>query len=293
MFDAKRAFLVLSLEALVFLALLMGKDFAGLSCSGFSLSSASSTLQATATAASEKQQRRQQQQRNLVAQQLGYVPSNFVRIAAFCRDGSPLVLQTYPLAGGSPRRQARSSSSNSKNSNNNIQTPFPTLYWLCHPQVNKCVAELERRGCVAEFQCRLDDHPQLRGAWVEAHRQYAVERWESLTAEDQRRFDLQDNASSDAVRGNDGASKILESKRHVLRESGIAGSNITTDGAADSIPSIKCLHAHYAHYRGSTTIKLTTTKSTGTTISDLLRTTNPVGAMVHERLQAEFPELIL
>lgn len=229
------------------------------------------------------------EQRHLVAQQLGgWLPSNFVRVAAVCQDGSPLVIQTYPLAGGSPRRQARSAAGGTTTKLNPTQnqqqqqqpsrqeqlTPFPTLYWLCHPQVNKCVAELERRGCAAEFQKVLDDHAPLRNEWLQSHRQYAQERWNVLTIDDQRWL----LAAADANNAASGRWSAAQSKLAILRDSGISGCNLTTT------PSVKCLHAHYAHYRASLALLLR---------SDELRLLNPIGAMVHERLRVEFPELEL
>jgi len=46
------------------------------------------------------------------------------------------------------------------------------------------------------------------------------------------------------------------------------------------VPSLKCLHAHYAHYRS--TVDLETTQHT-----------NPVGELVHQQLQIDFPDLDL
>ena len=249
------------------------------------------------------------EQRRLVAQQLGgdLLPSNFVRVAAVCRDGSPLVIQTYPLAGGSRRRQARSESGGSTKWNHTSpnqqprnpqqrqrqqqqqqlpqSTPFPTLYWLCHPQINKCVAELERRGCAAEFQKLLDGDVHLWNEWMRSHRQYARERWNSLTVDDQYCL----LAAAAAAADDSGRSwSAAQSKLAILRESGISGSNLTattttTKTMHGGTPSVKCLHAHYAHYRASSSLLL----------SDEIRVSNPVGAMVHERLRVEFPDLVL
>ena len=266
----------------------------------------------------------QQQQRRLVEQQLGYLPSNFVRVASFCQDGSPLVLQTYPLAGGSPRRQARSASlgrhssrvemnSNNGNKRKHHATPFPTLYWLCHPQINKCIADLERRGCMAEFQSTLDNNPPLHRAWLQAHHHYAKERWDSLSVADQKRMLARAavngcSSPSDGVLDdvNDGyRSSSSQSKLSILRYSGIAGSILyrslpggtamMTTTTTMVVPSIKCLHAHYAHYRAATSSSPPGVDNNKTPGRDSCTTTssNPVGTMVHERLRSEFPDLIL
>ena len=175
-----------------------------------------------------------------VESQLGYVPSNFVRIAASTAQGDPVVLQTYPLAGGSPRRQRRCQSA----------TPFPTLFWLCNASVNRAVADLERRGYVKQVEQLILESPDLATHLAACHEDYAKMRWNSLSEDDRSRLPL--NVIS------------------MLRDSGIAGAAIVN---VTETPSIKCLHAHYAHFRATSN--------------------NPAGEIVHTILQREFPSLDL
>lgn len=176
-----------------------------------------------------------------VEQQLGYVPSNFVRIATFTKGGDPLVLMAYPISGGSERRQRQSK----------YRTPFPTLFWLCNSQVNRAVADLESRGYIKRIADQISNSPSYERTedLVACNQDYAKQRWESLTEED--RLNLPDNVVA------------------TLMDSGVAGVALE-DG---KVPSIKCLHAHYAHYR-----------ATGR---------NPVGRIVHEILREERPSLDL
>jgi hypothetical protein len=115
--------------------------------------------------------------RQQVFEQMGYVPTNFVSVVARAADGTtPVVLQTYPLAGGSARRQARSSPTGSTTT-----TPFPTLFWLCNSSIHKAVADLERRGYVQRIEQTICASEDLCSAVMECHRQYAADRWNSLT----------------------------------------------------------------------------------------------------------------
>jgi len=61
----------------------------------------------------------------LVASQLGYSPSNFVRVARWTTDGWPAVIESYPF-----RRDRKEE----------VAVPFPTLYWLTDRRVAAAVA---------------------------------------------------------------------------------------------------------------------------------------------------------
>lgn len=231
-------------------------------CNGLALSSPSSS---SSSSSLDRQQ---------VLDQLGYVPGNFLSVVGRSADGTPVVLQTYPLAGGSARRQARSSSSASAAAAAVVVgTPFPTLYWLCHPAIHKAVADLERRGHVQRIEQEICASPALSRDLIECHQQYAADRWRSLTQPDRAMLLRSDETS-------------MASRRNILQYTGVAGTNVNTTvtrqvGSERNrmfIPSVKCLHAHYAQYRASSANSVVV---------------NPVGKMVHELLQAEFPSLIL
>lgn len=151
--------------------------------------------------------------RDAVVQQLGYWPTNFVRVAAWTSHRQPLVIQTYPLQGGSPRRQKRSPN-----------TPFPTLYWLCHADIAKHVGHLERDHWIATIENDMLASRELTEDLWGAHRRHASTRWESLRPDD--------------------LSRLPEAVQTHLRYSGVAGTSMDTEH-----PCVKCLHAHYADYR--------------------------------------------
>jgi hypothetical protein len=216
-----------------------------------------------------------------VRKQLGYLPPNFICVSAWKGNsndnsngngcGEPVAIKTYPLNGGARRRQAKAAIEQLP-----IGTPFPTLYWLTCPEISRVVAEFERKGYVRLFQERLNADPLLANRLIQCHEEYANERWESLTPED-RSLLMSDDTS-------------VKRMRNMMQCSGISGTNFTAaqdqdqdgdhgDSSKPVVASIKCLHAHYAHYRSTMLLSHATP--------------NPVGEMIHTQLQEEFPALIL
>jgi Protein of unknown function (DUF501) len=79
-----------------------------------------------------------------IATQLGYIPHNLVAVAARGSTGQPAVLLLHPLAAPVCTRR------------NDVQLqPFPTIYWLCCPQMKCDVSRLEVQGLVQQFEARL------------------------------------------------------------------------------------------------------------------------------------------
>lgn len=89
-----------------------------------------------------------------VSEQLGRPARNVIGIAARCACGAPTVVATRPRLDDG--------------------TPFPTLYYLCHPAATAAVSTLEATGVMTELT-RL-----LEGAVAEqynvAHRLYLADR---------------------------------------------------------------------------------------------------------------------
>jgi hypothetical protein len=199
---------------------------------------------------------------DIVRDQLGYLPTNFLSVSAWKSNGEePVAIKTYPLNGGAKRRQSKAEVPGLA-----VNAPFPTLYWLTCPEISKAIADLERRGYIQDFEATLKENPEFAERLVQCHKDYAKERWSCLTTEDQELLS-QDNPS------------ILR-MRTMMKESGISGTNFTIhlDGDGTNVASIKCLHAHYAHFRS-------------TMESDC--SCNPVGEMIHSTLEKEFPDLVL
>lgn len=193
--------------------------------------------------------------KELVRQQLGYLPTNWIRVAARTCSGDPIAIQTYPLQGGSARRQAKAQI------NNDLGTPFPTLFWFTNPTIGIAIAELERKGYIQRIQESLDPSEQER--LLACHEKYAAMRWESMSSS--HRQQLIEEPS-------------LRRLRNMLQYSGISGTILPGSKDSDTnngLPSIKCLHAHYAHFRSCPELD------------------NPVGRRVHQLLQENFPDLEL
>ena len=231
----------------------------------------------------------------------------------------PVAIQTYPLNGGAKRRQNKAKLSDDASDENEqtqsqtpkkksiVQSPFPTLFWLTCPDISKAVANLERRGFVQIFEDELNADPELSQRLFSCHQEYADLRWKSLTEED--RNILKGSSSTDG-----GLSPSLQRMRNMMECSGISGTNFTDISSWDSdfaerapsgiaasdangstesdddeslqtiivpkVPPIKCLHAHYAHYRS-------------TVLAESTKYINPVGELIHKQLELDFPDLDL
>jgi len=91
-----------------------------------------------------------------VTAQLGRPARDVIGIAARCACGAPTVVATKPrLSDG---------------------TPFPTLYYLCHPGATAAVSTLEATGVMAEFTALLESDPDLRARYLAAHESYLADR---------------------------------------------------------------------------------------------------------------------
>jgi hypothetical protein len=92
----------------------------------------------------------------IVSQQLGRPARDVVGIAARCVCGNPTVVSTAPrLTDG---------------------TPFPTLYYLCHPAATAAISHLEAEHVMAELQDDLAEDEELRAAYAAAHASYLADR---------------------------------------------------------------------------------------------------------------------
>ena len=91
-----------------------------------------------------------------VSEQLGREARGVVGIAARTADGTPAVVATAPrLPDGSP---------------------FPTFYYLSHPEIVAAASRLEAGGAMVEFNEMLAEDEELRAAYVHAHEQYIADR---------------------------------------------------------------------------------------------------------------------
>lgn len=91
-----------------------------------------------------------------VSEQLGREARGVVGIAARTTEGAPAVVATASrLPDGSP---------------------FPTFYYLCHPEAVAAASRLEAVGMMAEFNEMLAEDEELRAQYQRAHEQYIADR---------------------------------------------------------------------------------------------------------------------
>lgn len=91
-----------------------------------------------------------------VTRQLGRPARNVIGIAARCACGAPTVVATAPRLDDG--------------------TPFPTLYYLCHPAATAAMSTLEATGVMAEFTELLAGDSQLREQYARAHESFIADR---------------------------------------------------------------------------------------------------------------------
>lgn len=92
----------------------------------------------------------------IVSEQLGREARGVIGIAARAADGAPAVVATAPrLPDGSP---------------------FPTFYYLCHPEAVAAASRLEAAGVMAEYNELLASDEVIRAQYAAAHEQYIADR---------------------------------------------------------------------------------------------------------------------
>jgi hypothetical protein len=91
-----------------------------------------------------------------VTEFLGRPARGVLEIAARNRSGEPLVVTTAPRLDDG--------------------TPFPTLYYLCHPDAVAAASRLEAVGFMAELNDRLAEDTQLQERYRRAHERYIADR---------------------------------------------------------------------------------------------------------------------
>ncbi|QIM18889.1 DUF501 domain-containing protein [Leucobacter coleopterorum] len=91
-----------------------------------------------------------------VSEQLGREARGVVGIAARTSNGDPAVVATASrLPDGSP---------------------FPTFYYLCHPEAVAAASRLEAVGMMTEFNEMLAEDEEMREQYQRAHEQYIADR---------------------------------------------------------------------------------------------------------------------
>jgi hypothetical protein len=152
------------------------------------------------------------------------------------------------------------------------------MYWLCDIHISRAISELERQGFVRLFQTRLESNVTLVNEWLECHELYAMERWDLLSDLDKEWLSRDDITQAKEQ-------KTIDSMKEMIRYSGVAGTDYNGQKQhvldVSFVPSVKCLHSHYAHYRSKICSKGDD------------RNLNVVGVWTHELLLEKFPDIVL
>lgn len=172
-----------------------------------------------------------------LADQLGYLPGNVIHISARIKDlpsslhvidtdmEAPVVALLYPIAVREETQVGRKRKRHPADKEGFLAEPFPTIYWITHPEVRSLISNLETKGRGFEYEQRLATDPKVRQSMETAHTEYATERWKNILTEEDREW-------------------LTQRKWHphvgCQHGRGIAGSRYPA--------TVKCLHAHAAHY---------------------------------------------
>ncbi|RRJ86411.1 DUF501 domain-containing protein [Gulosibacter macacae] len=92
----------------------------------------------------------------VVTAQLGRPARGVLGVGARCVCGNPVVVITAPRLDDG--------------------TPFPTLYYLTHPEATAEMSRLEVAHLMVEMQDALATDPELQAAYQRAHEQYLAQR---------------------------------------------------------------------------------------------------------------------
>lgn len=91
-----------------------------------------------------------------ISEQLDRPARGVVGVAARASDGTPAVVATAPrLPDG---------------------TPFPTFYYLCHPEAVAAASRLEAAGVMVEYNELLAEDTEVREQYQRAHEQFIADR---------------------------------------------------------------------------------------------------------------------
>jgi len=238
-----------------------------------------STTAVTAAAATAQSLRDQ----NMVKDQLGYLPRNYLAVSARNAEGTPIAIKTYPLQ-QNPESIAASSENEPVvldiNDRATWGTPFPTHYWLTCPDISRAIGDLERFGytkLIADYLNSEHVEAEKRNQLLLCHQRCGKERWDTLLPSHRAFFEQYESKDSTIGR-----------MTYFIRESGIAGLNyqdkLDIDGTMKEV-GIKCLHTHYAHF--------CSTSPNRRDEGDARFEENPVGRITHDLLRKYFPSSLI
>lgn len=168
--------------------------------------------------------RRRQPQRNEQQQQKALSTQNTAAIVATNDDDKNNKSSSKCDDRSSQRSQSPSSITATATKAAVVVEPFPTLFWLTHPDLKRAVSRLEVAGWVRRLERRLEAEPDALESMLAAHAAYGKARLQLLTDSD-RAYVAKEKPWLEAA---------LDKAR------GVAGIR--------KAATIKCLHAHVAHF---------------------------------------------
>ena len=102
--------------------------------------------------------------------------------------------------------------------------PFPTIYWVTNPRVKALISKLELEKMGLELEQRLKESANDLESMKKAHQEYGNERLDLITSSSKDWKWIQEKGWEPAFASSRGVAGIR------------------------NLASIKCLHAHAAHY---------------------------------------------
>jgi hypothetical protein len=148
---------------------------------------------------------------------------------------------------------------NSNDDDDVVLEPFPTLYWLTHPLLRILVSQLEVEGWGRQLEERLRNDIMAQQSMQRAHAHYGSYRYTLLSSED-RQLLKQRNWETALCPDTRGVAGIMFAEGEV--GSGSGSKRGTTSSLSSRICSVKCLHAHAAHYLSAHRCNTTTAATT-------------------------------
>lgn len=136
---------------------------------------------------------------SVIAKQLGRFPDNYYYILKRCIFGYPQVIKCAP---------------DIKNK------PFPTLYWLTCPYINKQIDKLENKGMIRDISNIISNDNNLKKKYIEITEKYIKERIDFF-------YELFPDKKINSILENTGIGGIRNWKHEL---------------------NIKCIHLHFAYY---------------------------------------------
>ena len=128
--------------------------------------------------------------RLVVEQQLGRPPAGFREVMSRTADGAPAIIRVASVVDG---------------------VPFPTLYWLSHPELGRLVYEYESNGVTQRIQDCIDQNPEHQQRLQQDNLDYIRHRADFFDAEasDQlRRLGIEEGFQKKGIGGNSNFKRV-------------------------------------------------------------------------------------